>query len=1086
MRFLFTFCILTLCLQPALADDAESVWKESTFTGLSFRELGPALTSGRIADFAVDPANAKRYFVAVCSGNVWRTENAGTTYEPVFDDQGSYSIGCVTLDPGNGEVVWVGTGENNSQRSVGYGDGVYRSLDGGDSWENMGLKESEHIGMIKVDPRDGNTVYVAAQGPLWRSGGDRGLYRTTDGGANWERILHISDDTGVSEFYQDPREPDTMYAVAYQRRRHVWVLLNGGPESGIHKSTDGGKTWNELKKGIPDVDKGRIGMAVSPVDPNVLYAVIEAQDDEGGFFRSTDAGASWEKRSDYNASSPQYYHEIFADPVELDRLYAVDTFFKTTDNAGESFQNVPINQKHVDDHAVWIDPADNEHLLVGCDGGIYETWDRGAHWNFKANLPVTQFYKIAVDDDSPFYSVYGGTQDNNTMGGYTRTTSASGIHNTDWTITLGGDGFEPQVEPGNPDIVYSQWQNGGLSRWDRRSGEAQDIAPQPAKGQVLKWNWSSALLISPHSPTRLYYGSNVLFQSDDRGDNWRQISPDLTRQLDRNQLKVMDRVWSVDAVAKNRSTSYYGNIVALAESPLVEGLIYAGTDDGLLHISANGGGEWHRVGKFGKTPEMGYVASLAASQHEADVVYISIDNHKQGDFAPYVLRSNDRGRSWKSIAGDLPERGTVYSVVEDHVDPQLLFVGTEFGAFFTHDGGKSWIQLGGGIPTIACRDLSIQQRENDLVAGTFGRGFWVLDDYSPLRMVDTAMLEGGTELFDVKDAWIYVERQPLGGTGKASLGDSFFVGANPPFGAIFSYYLHEGLSSLHDTRRESEKEIAKEGGDNPYPSWDELRAEDREKDPVVLLTVRDADGNVVRRIEGPTEKGFQRVAWDLRYPAPDPSSTTPFSSPAPWITPPNGPLAVEGSYSVEMGKRVRGEYTKLSETRRFALKNLPNQTLADNDPAGSLAFQKQAAELSRAVQGAERVLGETQARLDHLRVAVRDTPSAPANVVDQLDAFDVQLDELRDRLSGDDTISKRAEPTTDSISSRIDRVSWGWDTRMTPTGTQRASYAVAAEEFALLLTELRQLVTVDLIQFETKLEKLGAPWTPGRMIEWGM
>jgi len=1075
--------VLALSFLALAADDEESVWSESTFAGLELRELGPALTSGRIGDLAIDPTNPKRYFVAVCSGNVWRTENNATTYEPIFDDQGSYSIGCITLDPNNPHTVWVGTGENNSQRSVGYGDGVYKSIDGGDSWEHMGLKESEHIGMIHVDPRDSDIVYVAAQGPLWRTGGERGLYRTNDGGNNWERVLHIDDDTGVSEIHADPDDPDVLYAVSYQRRRHVWVLINGGPGSGIHKSVDGGESWTELTNGLPKVDMGRIGMDVSPVNPDVLYAVVEAQDDESAFFRSTDGGMSWEKRSSYNASSPQYYHEIFCDPVLVDRVYSVDTFFRVTNDGGENFQRVPIDRKHVDDHAVWIDPMDNEHLMVGCDGGLYETWDLGATWDFKKNLPITQFYKIGIDDDEPFYSVYGGTQDNNTLGTYTRTTSASGITNTDWTITLGGDGFEPQIEPGNPDIVYCQWQYGGLARWDRRSGESQDIRPQPVSGQILKWNWSSALLISPHSPTRLYYGSNMLYRSDDRGDSWTQMGEDMTRQLDRNELEVMGRVWSVDAVSKNRSTSFYGTIVSLAESPLYEGLLYVGTDDGLLQISEDGGDSWNRVEKFGDAPQMGYISSLVASRHDVNVAYMSIDNHKKGDFKPYVLRTSNTGRGWKNIAGNLPERGTVYSVVEDHVDPELLFVGTEFGVFFTRDGGENWTQLGGGIPTIACRDLSIQRRENDLVVGTFGRGIWVLDDYSPLREVSEDSLEGENTLFAVKDAWLYLERTPLGSAGQAWLGDDFYVADNPPHGAVLSYYLHDGLKSLRDQRRDAEKEVAKEGGDNFYPSWEELRAEDREHDPAVVFTVRDANGDVVRRLTGPAGKGFHRVAWDMRYPAPDPSSTTPFVSPAAWVTPPRGPLAVEGEYSVEMALRVRGEDTPFG-TQSFRLKNLPNQALPDADPQATLAFQQDAAELYRAVEGAAQVIDETQHRLDHLRVAIADTPDTDPEYLDRLDRLEVRLDDLRIQLQGDRTVSSRSEPTTESIQDRANRVSWGWDTRAAATGTQRMNYEVAAQEFTEFLNGLRQLVTVDLARIESQLEGLGAPFTPGRIPDW--
>ncbi|MBZ0173267.1 MAG: hypothetical protein K8E66_12860, partial [Phycisphaerales bacterium] len=432
-------------------DKEEAVMSAGAFGGLKFRSVGPALMSGRVGDFAVNPDRPAEYYVAVCSGNVWKTVNNGTTYEPVFDGEGSYSIGCVTLDPNDANTVWVGTGENNSQRSVSFGDGVYKSTDGGKSWKNMGLEESEHIGMIAVDPRDSDRVFVAAQGPLWRSGDDRGLYRTEDGGETWDKVLDVSEHTGVNEVHIDPDEPHIMYASSYQRQRKVWTLINGGPESGVWKSTDSGDTWREINKGLPKEDKGRIGLDISPVDSNVLYAIVEAANGESGFYRSTTKGERWEKMSGYSTSSPQYYNEIVASPHNVDTVYALDTYMHVTRDGGKNFARVPKQNKHVDNHALWIDPGDPEHLLAGCDGGIYETWDDAANWHFKVNLPVTQFYRVSVDMTEPFYFIYGGTQDNNSQGGPSRTTRREGITNEDWYITVGGDGYETVVDPENTD-----------------------------------------------------------------------------------------------------------------------------------------------------------------------------------------------------------------------------------------------------------------------------------------------------------------------------------------------------------------------------------------------------------------------------------------------------------------------------------------------------------------------------------------------------------------------------------------------------------------------------------------------------------
>ncbi len=1064
--------------------DAEEVsprLSADTLKGLELRSLGPAINSGRISDFAVTPGQRHRYFVATASGGVWRTDNAGTTWKSLFDEQGSYSIGCVTMDPNNHNVLWVGTGENNSQRSVSFGDGVYRSLDAGVTWTNLGLRESEHIGTITIDPRDSNVVYVAAQGPLWRSGGDRGLYKTTDGGTTWERVLHISEDTGINEVHLDPRDPDVLYATAYQRRRHVWTLINGGPESGIYKSTDAGATWRELEKGLPEVDMGRIGLAVSPADPEVIYAIVEAQRDKGGVFRSRDRGESWDKRSDYMSGSPQYYNGLVPDPRDVDTVYSMDTWLHVSTDGGTTFTKVGEEHKHVDNHAMWIDPEDTDYLLVGCDGGVYESFDRGATWAFKENLPITQFYRVAVDTSSPFYFIYGGTQDNNTLGGPSRTLDRSGISNEDWFITVGGDGYETAIDPTNPDILYSQSQYGNLSRYDRASGEAVDIQPQEEPGEPAhRWNWDSPLIISPHSPTRLYYACQRVFRSDDRGDTWSTISGDLSRQLNRDELPVMGQIWGMDAVSKNRSTSDYGNVVSLSESPLVEGLLYAGTDDGLIQVTEDGGDNWLKIDRFPGVPERTYVSRIEASLHDADTVYAAFANYKMGDFKPYVCVSRDRGRSWSSISGDLPQREVVHSLMQDHVTPELLFAGTEFGLYFTINEGKNWVRLKGGLPTIQVRDIDVQRRENDLAIGSFGRGFYVLDDYTPLRQMSEDALAQEEILFPVRNALLYIEKRSRHG----SRGHGFFTADNPPFGAIVTYYLKDGLKTRQEQRAEAEKKAREQGSDPPLPSMAELRQEDEEVEPQVVLTVRDSGGDIVRRITGPRTKGIHRVNWDLRYPAVTPTSLTEKPDPAPWEEPERGRLVAPGTYSITLGKVVDGEHSELTAAQQFQVVPLDLATLTAADRAAAMAFHADAARLRRAVSGAIKSASEAEARIAHVRKALLDTPDADAALLAETQRLGGELNEILVALRGDPTKSARNVFQPPSIEGRIERIAGDqWYTTQAPSTTHQQAYRWAAEAFTAELERLRNLFA-QLEDLEDELEAAGGPWTPGRLPEW--
>jgi photosystem II stability/assembly factor-like uncharacterized protein len=1075
--------LLSLAIEVRAEEDVQPGLNENTFKGLEWRGIGPALMSGRIADIAFDPGDRSTWYIAVGSGGVWKTTNQGTTWKSVFDGQGSYSIGSVTVDPVNHNTVWVGTGENVSGRHVGFGDGVYKSLDGGSTWQNMGLKKSEHIGMIAVDPQNPSVVFVAAQGPLWSAGGDRGLFKTSDGGASWELVLSAGEYTGVSEVHMDPRNPDVLYAVKHQRLRNVAALMNGGPESGMFKSVDGGRSWRELSTGLPEEDKGKIGLAVSSIDPEVVYATIELGGRKGGFWRSEDGGESWEKRSDYlsGGTGPHYYQEIFASPHRLDRVYQMDATLHISEDGGKTFVAQPHGYKHGDHHAMAFDPNDPEYLMYGTDGGLYESFDLGKTFRFVSNLPVTQFYKVAVDYDTPFYNVYGGTQDNNTQGGPSRTDNVHGIRNSDWFITLFGDGHQPAVDPTNPDIVYSEWQQGNLVRYDRSSGEMIYIQPQPAADEESeRFNWDAPILISPHDPARLYFASQRVWRSDDRGDSWTAISSDLSHGRDRLAEPMMGRVWSFDSSWDLMAMSMYGTITSLSESPVAEGLLYAGTDDGRIHISENGGGSWRVIERLPDVPDHFFVNDIKADLHDADTVYVAVDDHKSGDFTPYILKSTNRGGTWTRISESLPERHIVWRVVQDHVNPRLLFAGTEYGVFFTLDSGENWVKLGGGAPTISFRDLVIQTREDDLVAASFGRGFWILDDYSPLRKVTQGQLQGEATLFPVREADWYIPKLPLGdfeAGGKSSQGDSFFLAPNPPFGAVFTYYLGKELKSAKEQRRESEKKLEENGADTPYPGWDALRQEEIEEFPAIVLTVSNEAGEVIRRLDGPVTAGFHRLAWDLRYPVSSPWTAEP-AGPS-YIDIP-GPLALPGTYQVSMAKRINGKLTTLGSAQSFTVTPTGERGQAGAPIGDVVAFTRSLDDLNRQVAGAgaaiKTLLTETRAIKETLLRS-----SAPENLREQARDLELQLLDLQQKISGNDARNLYGDSGPVSVSRRIEVAMMGtFRSTYGATDTHRKSIEIAQQQFAGIKADIQRINDTDLPALQAELNQAGVPWTPGR------
>lgn len=1063
------------------ANEEKVAIKSDVVKGLKWRSIGPALASGRIADFAVNPDNPSEYYVAVASGHVWKTNNNGTTFKPIFDNKGTYSMGCITMDPTNHNVVWLGTGENNHQRAIGYGNGVYKTVDGGNNWENMGLKNSRQIGGIVVNPENPNIVYVAAEGSIWGPGGERGVYKTVDGGKNWEKVLEISEHTGVNNIVMDPRNPEVLYATSEQRRRHVHTKIGGGPESAFYKTEDGGKNWRKITKGLPGVDIGGMGLAISPVNPDVLYLIVEAAEKMGGFFRSVNRGETWEKMSDHH-SSGQYYNEIYCDPVDVDKVYSVETRSHFTEDGGKTWTRLSNNNRHVDDHALWIDPRDTKHFLIGGDGGVYETYDGGQNYIFKTNLPVTQFYRVAVDDSKPFYWIYGGTQDNSSFGGPNQNINRDGVSESEWKYTLGGDGFWQAIEPGNPNIVYSEYQYGNIYRYDKQSGEIVGIKPQPRKGEkTYKWNWNTPFIISPHHITRLYMAADKIFRSDDRGNSWQVISDDITAQIDRNTWPVMDRYWGVDAVVKDVSTSLFGMAVSLAESKVQEGLLFVGTDDGVISVTENNGKNWTQTKKFPGVPEYTYVSDILPSKFDANIVYASFNNLKRDDFKPYVLKSTDKGNTWTSIVGNLPENESVHTLEQDFVNPNLLFAGTEFGVYFSNDGGKSWTRLSSNIPDVQIADMTIHEGETDLILATFGRGFYILDNYAPLRELNEEFLKKDIHLFDIPDALSYIQT-----ILDREHGSMPYRGTNPEFGATFTYYIKETPKTLKEIRQEKEKELVKNKSKIPIPSLLDLRAEENEVEPHLIFTIRDASGNVISKINKKPSKGIHRITWNLKHVAPWEMNTKnnkfdPFNRVS------NSFLVLPGEYSVSIDQYVRGDITTLTGPHKFNVVSLNNVTLPADNRAEAIEFQLKSVELRDVVESTEDVADELVSKVQKLKQIISNNPEVPLTLMSKAEKIEKDLDDIIWAFNGQPSKASPEEdlPDIPTINDRLEKL-YVYQRNSTQNITQnmRDNYHILVEEFTPVYNRLKQILEVELKALEDELEQYGVSLSPDRLPKW--
>jgi photosystem II stability/assembly factor-like uncharacterized protein len=926
---------------------------ESTFDGLRFRNIGPATMGGRVDDFAVLESNPSVYYVAMAIGGLWKTTNNGTTFEPIFQNEEVSSVGDVAIAANDANLVWVGTGENNNRQSSSWGGGIYKSTDGGRTWKNMGLADTRHIARVIVDPVDHDVVYVAALGHLWGPNKERGIFKTSDGGLTWSNVLFVDNDTGATELVMDPSNNKVLYAATYQRRRATWGMNGGGPGSAIYKSTDAGRTWTKLTKGIPSGPLGRIGLDVYRKDPRVVYARIQ-HETESGVYRSDDGGASWTKMSSTNPR-PMYFSQIRVDPNDDHRIYVLGVQIHISDDGGKTF--VENGTLHSDHHAFWIDPGDSNHVMTGNDGGIGVSWDRGEKWDFVDNMPAGQFYHVSYDMETP-YNVYGGLQDNYSWGGPSAVRGRFGISNFDWFIIGGGDGFVAVADPRDSRVVYTESQGGNMVRTDRVTFERKTVKPTVPKGdKPLRWNWDTPLFISPHNPDVLYTGANMVFRSGDRGHSWTAISGDLTTGADRDTFSLMGVQGKDIKISKNDGISSYPNLTALAESPKRAGLLYAGAEDGSVQVTRDGGKSWQNVSnKFGAVKGM-YVSRITPSAADEGTVYLTFDNHRENDYDPYVFVSTDSGNTWRSITSNLPKGQAVHCITEDLKNPNVLYVGTEFGLFVSLDRGAHWTRMRSNLPTVPIYEITQHPRDNDLILATHGRSIWILDDLSPIQRA-ADVLSTDASLFDVRPAM-----QMNAANDRTNFaGDRRFWGENPKPGAAIAFYL---------------KQPAKD----------------------VKLTVKDAGGAAMAEligdeVKGATSAGINRVYWDLKHEALPVPRGVPQGGPGLFPSAGlNGPFVLPGEYRVTLAVNGREVATK---PVRVAGDRLIEITDADRKLQHDTALALH--ELHGTANEAAAIVSTLGDQFRAIDEAVRRTPQAPAPVKTVVDDARTKLTALRRQL----------------------------------------------------------------------------------------
>ncbi|MFW6192289.1 MAG: WD40/YVTN/BNR-like repeat-containing protein [Gemmatimonadota bacterium] len=961
--------------RPAAGQEAGSL-AEDLLRNLEFRSIGPAVTGGRIHDVEALPDDPSTLYVATASGGLWKTTNQGTTWTPLFDDQPVSTFGDVAIAPSDPSVVWAGTGEQQNRQSTSWGNGVYRSTDGGESWTHLGLEDTRHIGKVVVHPDDPDVAWVAALGNLWKPSPERGVYRTSDGGESWQRTLHVDTLTGVVDLEVSPADPDVLYAAAYQRLRRAWGFNGGGPGSGIYRSTDGGESWEELTSGLPEGVTGRIGLAVSPADPDRVWALVEHAEDEGTY-RSDDGGDTWRKVNDLDPR-PMYYSHIVADPEDPDRAYVLATEFYMTEDGGSTFRQMPTRPTydvgvHSDHHTLWIDPGNPEHFYLAGDAGLHESFDRGETYQRIRNLPIAQFYAIGLDNRDPYY-VYGGLQDNHSFMGPSATRRWIGIVNDDWRQIGFGDGMYQQPDPTSHRYTYVLSQNGGIVRVDAETGDRLEVEPLEPEDEEYRFDWVTPALVSRHDPTTVYLGGNRLFISRDRGETWSRTE-DLTKQIDRDTLSLMGVPGSEPMLSKHDGTASFSEITTIAESPMDPDVLWVGTDDGNVQVSRDGGRTWTEVGQgLPDVDPTTYVSRVTASSSGRGVAYVAIDAHRRGDFGTHLFRTTDFGRSWERIDDGFPEgAGPVNDVIEHPDNSWLLFAGTEHGLFVSPDRGQAWVALGSNLPTTLYDDLAIHPRENDLVVGTHGRSIWILDDLTPLERWSRSVATSDAHLFPIREAELFHYWKATSYRGQGA-----YAGENRPFGAIVHYHLAEA-------------------------------------DTAARLIVTGAEGDTVRRLDVPGEAGsIHRVTWDLRHEPP----STDFGDGGdqeeesgvgevveserilpepPHPLDPAGPFVAPGVYRVTLV--ANGE----SDTQTVKVAGDPQMPVSDEEWHERERFLLRVAEVGerarRAGDRASSLLEALEARRDSLSESGADVPTTLEQAISAADELQGRLGGIRGQAS---------------------------------------------------------------------------------------